>query len=102
MSERLTAAQAANLSQAKDPAFAVDTILAGVAKAANEGKYEYTTRDYGFGSSTYCSEDKYPPLCRAVLQELRSLGYVCEVHAQERQFVDLWLSVKWGEKLPTA
>lgn len=93
---RLTAAEARQLAQAKDPAFAVETILAGVKKAADEGKYEYTTRDYGFGASTYCNEKDYPPLCKAILKELRDLGYACTVHARESQFVDLWLSVKWG------
>lgn len=94
---RITAKEAASLAQAKDPAFAVDTILAGVKKAAEDGKYEYTTRDYGFGTSTYCNERDYPPLCIAILKELRALGYACQVHAQERQFVDLWLSVTWKD-----
>lgn len=97
MNQRLTAADAAQLAQAKDPAFAVDTILAGVKKAAEEGKYEYTTREYGFGDgSCYCNEDKYPPLCKAILKELRALGYACTSRAHEGQFVDMWLSVKWG------
>lgn len=100
MSERITAAEAAALAQAKDPAFAVDTILAGVKKAAEAGRYEYTTREYGFGTSTYCNERDYPPLCIAILKELRALGYSCAVHAKESQFVDLWLSVKWGESKP--
>ncbi|CAE6906101.1 conserved protein of unknown function [Pseudomonas marincola] len=98
MSDRITASEAKSLAQAKDPAFAVETILAGVKKAAEEGKYEYTTRDYGFSTSTYCNERDYPPLCIAILKELRSLGYTCEVRAEERQFVDLWLVVKWGGK----
>ncbi len=97
MSERITAAEAKGLAQAKDPAFAVETILAGVRKAAEDGKYEYITREYGFGTSTYRNECDYPKLCISILKELRALGYVCEVHAEERQFVDLWLSVKWGE-----
>lgn len=95
---RLTAEQARDIAREQDPAFAVDTILAGIAKAAAEGKYVYTTRDYGFGTSTYCNECDYPKLCIAILKELRGLGYVCAVRAEERQFVDLWLEVKWGEK----
>lgn len=98
MSERLSAAEAKSLAQAKDPAFAVDTILAGIKKAAENGKYEYVTREYGFGTSTYCNECDYPRLCIEILKELRSLGYVCAVHAEERQFVDLWLCVTWGYK----
>ena len=96
---RMTASEAANIAQAKDPAFAVDTILAGVKKAADEGKYEYITREYGFGDgSCYCNEDKYPPLCKAILKELRALGYACTVRTHEGQFVDMWLSVKWGKR----
>ena len=95
---RLCASDARNIAQAKDPAFAVDTILAGIAKAAEEGKYEYTTRNYGFGDGgCYCNEKDYPPLCKAILKELRDLGYRCNVQAQERQFVDMWLEVKWSE-----
>lgn len=97
---RITAGEARDIARAKDPAFAVDTILAGIAKAAEAGKYEYTTRDYGFGTSTYCNEDKYPELCKAILKELRGLGYRCNVQAKELQFVDLWLEVRWNEVTP--
>lgn len=97
---RMTADKARDIARAKDPAFAVDTILAGIAKAAEAGKYEYTTRDYGFGTSTYCNEDKYPELCKAILKELRALGYQCGVRVNEGQFVDLWLSISWNEVKP--
>ena len=94
---RITAEQAASIAQAKDPSFAVDSILDGVRMAAADGKYEYITREYGFGDgSCYCNENKYPPLCQAILKELRALGYACTVRAYEGQFVDMWLSVKWG------
>jgi len=88
------------MARAKDPAFAVDTILAGIAKAAEAGRYIYTTRDYGFGTSTYCNEDQYPELCKAILKELRALGFRCSCNAIERQFVDLWLEIHWDEVKP--
>lgn len=95
---KLSAKNAQDIARAKDPSFAVDTILAGIAKEAEAGKYEYTTRAYGFGDgSCYCSEDKYPPLCSAIIKELRALGYSCAVRADERQFVDMWLEVKWSD-----
>jgi len=101
VSGRLTAADAANLALAKDPAFAIDTILAGVKKAAEEGGYEYRTREYGFGDgSCYRNEKDYPLLCKTILNELRALGYQCSVFAEERQFVDIWLSVKWPKVTP--
>ena len=37
---RITAEQAASIAQAKDPSFAVDSILDGVRMAAADGKYE--------------------------------------------------------------
>lgn len=94
---RLSAASARDIARAKDPAFAVETILTEVAKAAEAGQYKYTTREYGFGSKTYCNERDYPLLCKAILKELRELGYQCQVNAEERQFVDLWLEVSWAE-----
>ncbi|MNJ40329.1 hypothetical protein D3C77_352210 [compost metagenome] len=97
---RMSAQTARDIARAKDPAFAVDTILADIAKAAEAGKYEYTIRDYGFGTSCYCNEDKYPELCKAILKELRGLGYRCTVQAVERQFVHMWLEIRWDEMKP--
>lgn len=97
---RMTADKARDITRSKDPAFAVDTILAGIAKAADAGKYEYTVRDYGLGTGTYCNEKDYPELCKAILKDLRGLGYRCDVRAVERQFVDLWLEVRWDEVKP--
>lgn len=99
-SGRITAGKARDIARAKDPAFAVDTILNDIAKAAEAGKYEHTVRDYGFGTSCYCNEDKYPELCKAILKELRALGYRCDVQAIERQFVDMWLEIRWDEVKP--
>lgn len=94
---RMTADQARDIARAKDPSFAVDTILAGIAKVAEQGKYEYITRSYGFGDgSCYCNEDKWPRLCKAIVTELRSLGYDCLVRCDEGQFVDMWLEVTWA------
>ena len=97
MSEGLTAEKARDIARAKDTVFAaLDEILAGIEKAAYEGKYEYITRNYGFGSGEcYTSEDKYPALCQAILKELRALGFKANVRSECRQFVDLWLSVTW-------
>ncbi len=94
---KMTAEKARDLARSKDPDFAVDTILADIAKAAEQGKYELVERGYGFGTSTYCNAKDYPELCKAILRELRSLGYRCEVQAVERQFVDMWLEIRWDE-----
>ena len=99
MSARLTAEKARDMARAQDPSFAVDTILARIEQAAKDGKYEYTTREYGFGDGwCYSSESKWPPLCQAIAKELRALGFKADVRVQENQFVDLWLQVSWSEK----
>ena len=97
MTDRLTAEKARDLAKAKDPSFAVNEILQGIETAAREGKYEYVTRGYGFGSGEcYSGEDKWPALCQAIAKELRGLGYSVRVRVNESQFVDLWLEVTWG------
>ncbi|MGX9709987.1 hypothetical protein [Stenotrophomonas maltophilia group sp. LNF259] len=97
--ERLTAAMAENITRSKDPAFAVDTILKGIRAAAVNGKREYITREYGFGDgSCYTAEDNYPALCKAILKELRDLGYKADIGSSCGQFVDVWLFVRWGDQ----
>lgn len=97
--ECLTAAMAENITRSKDPAFAVDTILKGIRAAAVNGKREYITREYGFGDgSCYTAEDNYPALCKAILKELRDLGYRADIGSSCGQFVDVWLYVRWGEQ----
>jgi hypothetical protein len=96
--ERLTAAMAENITRSKDPTFAVETILKGIRTAAENGKREYITRDYGFGDgSCYTAEDNYPALCKAILKELRDLGFKADVGSSCGQFVDVWLHVRWGD-----
>jgi len=93
---RINAEQARDIARAHDPSFAIDEILAGVEACAREGKYEYTTRKFGFGDSAcYGFEKGYPEQCKAILRELRALGFNASVKAEEKQFVDLWLSVTW-------
>ncbi|RIQ51148.1 hypothetical protein D0843_11030 [Bordetella avium] len=77
----------------------MDQILAGIEMAAKDGKYEYITREFGFGDgSCYTTEDKFPALCQAILKELRGLGFSVGIGSNCGQFVDLWLSVTWGDK----
>ena len=96
--ERLTAEMAENITRSKDPTFAVETILKGIRTAAENGKREYITREYGFGDgSCYTTEDKYPALCKAILKELRDLGFKADIGSSCGQFVDVWLYVRWGE-----
>lgn len=96
---RLTADQARAIAQMNNPAAAVDSILAGIEEAAGKGGHIFITRQFGFGDgSYYTSEKNYPELGKAILRELRALGYSCDVRCSEGQFVDLWLEVKWEAK----
>jgi hypothetical protein len=99
MTSKLTAAEAQNIARSKDPSRAVIAILEKVRIAAQNGQYELVIRDYGFGDgSCYTSPDNYPPLCTAIIKELRELGYTAEIGSSCGQFVDVWLSVVWGKK----
>ena len=98
MTTRLTAAEADAIASAKDPSRAIETILQWIRRAAENGKYEVITRDYGFGDgSCYTTPDNYPAHCTAIMEELRGLGYKVEIGSSCGQFVDVWLSVRWGE-----
>ncbi|WP_312964531.1 hypothetical protein [Stutzerimonas kunmingensis] len=97
---RITAEQARDRARAKDPSAAVETLLAAIAEAANDGKYEVTSRAFGFGDGSYYStEDKWPEFGKAIIKELTALGYQCRIRCYEGQFVDMWLEVSWkGEQ----
>lgn len=99
---RMTAEKARDIARAKDPAFAVDTILTDIAKAAEQGKYVYKTRAYGFGDGSFYTSDKgkWPELGKAIIKELAALGYRCDMQWMEGQFVDMWLEVRWDEVKP--
>lgn len=94
---RLTAEEARQLADAHDPSKAIDAILANVRKAAARGEYMIKVSDFHFGSNVcYCPENQWPPLCQAIVKELRALGFQCDSRSECRQFVDLWLEVSWG------
>lgn len=95
--KRLTAQQAVELSQAKDPAYAVETILRQIRTAAQAGAYSIKTGAFGFGGhEVHCSEENWPALNQSIVKELRELGYRAEVRVEYRQFADIWLQVNWG------
>lgn len=94
---RLKAEEAKLIAQSKDPALAVDTILEKVREHAEAGRYSLIVRDYGFSTGEcYTSEDKYPPLCRGIVNELRQLGYEASVVSNDGSIaVDMYLRVSW-------
>jgi len=54
----MTADVAEMNTRSKDPSFAVDSILLGVKAAAEAGKRDFKTRDYGFGDgSCYATQE---------------------------------------------
>lgn len=99
MVDRFDANQARQIAEAHDPSVAVDAILASVRRAAERGDYVALIRDFNFGSSVcYGAENTCPPLCQAIVKDLRSLGFRCDVRSEDRQFVDLWLEVTWAKE----
>lgn len=96
MTERLTAAKAAEIANKHDPAKAVDAILADVQKQAQAGRRTLRVNGYGFSSGEcYGLRDKWPEHCRRIQDELWALGYKADLRVVERQFVDIWLQVSW-------
>lgn len=92
------AAEAKKLSSLSDPNELLKTILAEIKQRALEGKWEYTTRSYGFGESElYASEQTYPHKIKEVLKMLRDLGFTAKIRTTDSQFVDIFLHVKWGD-----
>lgn len=96
MTEKLTAAEAGMLADKSDPTKAVDAILSRVRSEAEKGKRTPCVREYGFSDGTcYDSRDKWPEICRSIVQELQSLGYTADVQSGGAQFLDVWLRVSW-------
>ena len=92
----LTAAQALVISQNSMPTEIVNSILTLVQAAAENGDRSIKYRGSGFGDSImYSGEDHIPAVNRAVIKQLRDLGYQVRIRCEERQFVDLWLEVSW-------
>ena len=92
----LTAAQALVISQTSVPTVIVESILNLVQAAAENGDRSIKYRGSGFGDSImYSGEDHIPAVNRAVIKQLRDLGYQVRIRCEERQFVDLWLEVSW-------
>lgn len=97
MTKQFTAKDAKKLSSLSDPNELLKTILAEIKERALEGKWEYTTRSYGFGESIlYNAEQNYPYKIKEVLKMLRDLGFIAEVEIRELQFVDIFLKVIWS------
>ena len=97
MTKLFNAKDAHELSRLSDPAELVKTILVEIQEVARNGKYEYTTRSYGFGGSDlYDIESNYPVKIKEVLKMLRELGFTAEIIIKECQFVDIFLLVSWN------
>ena len=97
MTNLFNAKDAAKMSSLHDPNELLKTILTEIKQRATEGKWEYTTRSYGFGESIlYDAEQNYPNKIKEVLRMLRDLGFNAQIRTRESQFVDIFLQVTWG------
>lgn len=92
-----TADKARDLARSKDPGAAVLDILKHVKEAAEAGKYTVDIRSHGFGDG-WAYGGETPAYNRAIMDELKKLGYAVNVGSECRQFVDVWLIVSWEAK----
>jgi hypothetical protein len=92
-----SAEDAKQLSKSNDPDEMLKTILEAIKEQATLGKWQYITRNYGFGESVlYDSESNYPLKIKHVLEGLRGLGFDAKIVTKESQFVDIYLQVTWS------
>lgn len=96
MMGKLTAAQALDIARSKDPSGIVDQILERVRVAAEKGEYSIKVRDFGFSSGSWY-DGSGTAEGKAVIAELKKLGFNADIGAECLQFVDLWLEVSWKE-----
>jgi CRISPR/Cas system CSM-associated protein Csm4 (group 5 of RAMP superfamily) len=97
MTNLFNAEDAKQLSKSNDPNELLKTILGEIKEKASMGKWEYITRNYGFGESIlYDSECNYPEKIKHVLYGLRDLGFDVTIVTKECQFVDIYLQVTWS------
>jgi hypothetical protein len=96
MSGKFNAQDARDLMRGKTPEYHVDLILEQVKVAAHEGKDRIKTYACDFGSGNLYGGTP-TPLQQAVMDQLHALGFKTAIRCEERQFVDIWLEVSWGE-----
>lgn len=97
MTNLFSAEDAKQLSKSNDPDEMLKTILEAIKEQATLGKWQYITRNYGFGESVlYDSESNYPLKIKHVLEGLRGLGFDAKIVTKESQFVDIYLQVTWS------
>jgi hypothetical protein len=98
MNNLFNARDAKALAKLNDPDELLKVILEEIKYEASEGKYEYITRDRGFGEGAlYDIEDNYHSKIKNVLTSLRDLGFDAQIITDCRQFVDIYLRVSWAD-----
>jgi hypothetical protein len=97
MTNLFSAEDAKQLSKSNDSDELLKTILEAIKEQATLGKWDYITRNYGFGDGVlYDLECNYPLKVRHVLEGLRGLGFDAKIVTKEYQFVDIYLQVTWS------
>jgi len=96
--DKLNAKKAREITKASDSSLVVDSILKEVEREAKKGNYKCIIQNHGFGDGIlYAPENQYPEHIKAVLRQLRNLGYKADVMVEEKQFVNIWLEITWDE-----
>lgn len=96
---KLTAAKALEISGVNNCEVASELGLAGILDevhaAALLGQTSIKSYKADFGGS-HLYGGKPTAVQLSILSKLKALGYRAEVRCEERQFVDIYLSVSWG------
>ena len=94
----ISAKEARNITEANNPNLlerVLDDVSAQIAKAAKAG--QNSLRTYGldgcFGNSELYNGNT--PLVDKAIKALKTHGYDAQIKCEMRQFVDIYLEVKW-------
>lgn len=99
--DRFTADDARELMRVHTPEYHVEKIIDQVRQAAQKGSDTLKTYACNFGDGALYSGQP-SELQKAVMAQLRDLGFEVRIRVEERQFVDVWLEVSWKPAQPKA
>lgn len=94
---QLNADEARRISKENNSDFVLDNILEMVKESALKGEFNLKVRKYGFSDASFYSSNPYPKKIKDVIDNLIKLGFRASIRVEERQFVDIYLLIEWGE-----
>ena len=94
--ELLKATEANRIAIENDETAIVKEILENVKIKAEAGEFELKVMNYGFADPSLYIGTMKPKQLR-VVKLLESLGYKARLEVLEKQFVEIFLNVQWGD-----